>query len=670
MNTLLAPAIAILNRFKYAGKLMIVGLLFTAPIAVLLTQLVSRQMESIAFTRLELLGTEALPRLTNLIRDIQQYRGMAAAAAAGNASLASGLAAKHADVERDFADLDGFIGQTGDALQLATRSSDIKSRWVSAASAGGSPTDVFRRHSELVDAARLLIEHVGQTSQLVLDPGVTGYHLADISVNQAPQVAELHARVRGIGARSLADGSLTADEVEQLAGPLFSVRDVRERIARSLALIKAEDPSLTVNVEAVLNELTAAEDGMRRMIQEIRSGRVVTSQDFFAQASVPVDKSHALVGAVIPALTHALRARLAAEQQQLYVGAAVVLLASALIVYLSAGFFVSTRSAVKALVDAAEACASGDFSHRVRMESRDEMAIVGDGFNRMADRVGALVRELQGGVRTLADACVRLSESSHQVAAGSERQSGAAQETASSVEQLSVSITAVSESVEETVTASERARELSQSGEALARDTAREIARMADAVRASSDTIERLSEHSSRVSGIVRVIRDVADQTNLLALNAAIEAARAGELGRGFAVVADEVRKLAERTATATTEIAQVIESIEKATRDSVEGIQSVGECVDSGVSHAQRAAASLVEIQDGAATTLDRVATIAAATREQRSASHAIATSVEAIARMVDRNDQAVRDINAVVQQVEQQVNQVAALTARFKVA
>ncbi|MFO1321161.1 MAG: methyl-accepting chemotaxis protein [Burkholderiales bacterium] len=670
MNTLLAPAFAILDRFKYAGKFAIVGLLFATLTTVLLTQLIAGQLGTIAATRQALTGAEALPRLAALTRDLQQHRGMSTSAAAGNQSLVAGIAAKRADVDRQLADIDAFATRTQDALDISSRLATLKSQWASVSTSAGTPTEVFQRHTDLIESVRALQEHVGDSSKLVLEPDVTAFHLGDIAINLAPVLAEFHARVRGLGARSLADGALSADEAEQLATPLYAIRDLRERTVRSLAVIKAADAALASRIESQVAALAGAEENVHRAVQETRAGRTMTSQEFFTLASDPVDKSLALVGAVIPALEDNVRARMAAEQRRLFAEVAIVVVAAALIIYLAVGFFVATRRSVAALVKAAGACSAGDFSHRVRVDGRDEMAAIGDGFNRMADSVGGLVRELQAGVNTLSGACVKLSEASRQVAAGSEQQSSAAQGTASSVEQLSVSISSVSESVQETVAASERARELSVSGEMLARDTAREIGYMADAVRASTQTIERLSEHSSRVSGIVRVIRDVADQTNLLALNAAIEAARAGELGRGFAVVADEVRKLAERTATATTEIAQVIDSIEKGTRDSVAGIQSVGTCVESGVSHAQRAAAALVEIQEGASTTLERIATIAAATREQRSASHDIASSVESIAQMVDRNDQAVRDINAVVIDVEQQVHQVAALTGRFKVA
>lgn len=77
------------------------------------------------------------------------------------------------------------------------------------------------------------------------------------------------------------------------------------------------------------------------------------------------------------------------------------------------------------------------------------------------------------------------------------------------------------------------------------------------------ESINRIQDSTTRITGIVTIIQDIADQTNLLALNAAIEAARAGDQGRGFAVVADEVRKLAERVAHATQDVVRLIKEAE-----------------------------------------------------------------------------------------------------------
>src|SRR5690625_7979405 len=89
--------------------------------------------------------------------------------------------------------------------------------------------------------------------------------------------------------------------------------------------------------------------------------------------------------------------------------------------------------------------------------------------------------------------------------------------------------------------------DVAREGGEVVNQTVTKIRRIAEVVRASTDTVSQVGASSEQIGAIVSVIDEIADQTNLLALNAAIEAARAGDQGRGFAGVDAEVRTLAER---------------------------------------------------------------------------------------------------------------------------
>ena len=138
-------------------------------------------------------------------------------------------------------------------------------------------------------------------------------------------------------------------------------------------------------------------------------------------------------------------------------------------------------------------------------------------------------------------------------------------------------------------------------------------------------TVGSLSQQTSQIEDILRIIQDIADQTNLLALNAAIEAARAGENGRGFAVVAEEVRQLAERSKDATQEIQNVLAMIHS-------GAQSSLASVNHGQELVGRVNASLAEIHHAVQSTAEIVDAIARASVEQTERTSAAVELFESI--------------------------------------
>jgi len=156
-------------------------------------------------------------------------------------------------------------------------------------------------------------------------------------------------------------------------------------------------------------------------------------------------------------------------------------------------------------------------------------------------------------------------------------------------------------------------------------------------VSANADKVSVLGSLTSRITGFIGSIREIADLTNLIALNAAIEAARAGAEGRGFAVVADEVRDLAAQSLHAASEARSLLEEV-------AEQIVAVSGQMDEG----RRAVAGVEELSADAAEALDA---IVGATGEAERHSRAIAaTAVQQLeaATSLSRQIQQVADGSA----------------------
>ena len=205
------------------------------------------------------------------------------------------------------------------------------------------------------------------------------------------------------------------------------------------------------------------------------------------------------------------------------------------------------------------AIASGDLTARSLITSHDEMGLLGQDMNFMADKLSGIIRRLSDNCHSVSSAAIQMHSTADQMSTSTEELAAQASTIATACEEMSATSSEIARNCHEAASESSKANDAALVGAKVVDETVSVMSRIADRVRTTAQTVERLGARSDQIGAIIGTIEDIADQTNLLALNAAIEAARAGEQGRGFAVVADEVRALAERTTRATKEIGEMI---------------------------------------------------------------------------------------------------------------
>lgn len=218
----------------------------------------------------------------------------------------------------------------------------------------------------------------------------------------------------------------------------------------------------------------------------------------------------------------------------------------------------------------------GDLSHRVLIDTNDEMAELATTFNEMAAK-------MEQAIRKVLDASNHLSSSSQQLAAISEETTAqaievnesikqvasGAQDQAEQIEESNHLLRQVAEAIDFAAVSTNQITSDSTSTEQVGIQglkvvgnlnlTSEQFLRLAAQL---TEQVEEAALQSKQITSIVHTIQEISENTNLLALNAAIESARAGDAGRGFAVVAQEVRKLAERSKTEALSIKQLVNSM------------------------------------------------------------------------------------------------------------
>ena len=291
-----------------------------------------------------------------------------------------------------------------------------------------------------------------------------------------------------------------------------------------------------------------------------------------------------------------------------------------------------TRQIVLALrqtLQVVDRVASGDLSHDLRVERRDELGQLQQSMQRMTLSLRELIGGIRDGVTQIASAAEELSAVTEQTSAGVNAQKVETDQVATAMNEMAATVQEVARNAEQASEAAISADQLAREGDRVVQEAVAQIERLAAEVGNSTEAMGQLKRESDKIGGVLDVIKSVAQQTNLLALNAAIEAARAGEAGRGFAVVADEVRSLAQRTQQSTEEIEELIAGLQSGTQQVARVMDNSREMTHSTVELTRQAGHSLGNITRTVSTIQSMNQQIAAAAEQQSAVAEEINRSV-----------------------------------------
>ena len=591
-----------LARLKIAHKLILSGIVFALPLAVLLHYVTTQYNQGIRACQREIEGTALLEVCRSLQRDLREVESRDWLAAGGARSSPEEVAQTQQRINDALATLQS--GEDAWTKGLIDRLSGLW-RQHGASSSAASPTEQVPLDHQMVGITSELTLIILDDYSLTLDPELLTYHLMNASAPRLLQSQAALAEVGSVGLRAKAGGrrldALELSQMQAQCGALVNAIFPRMRYSLEVALredkrLNGADTSFQRSVPPSFERYVALATQLSLAVSNssTQAGAAPGPDRFIQMASAAEETGVTLGKMCNKELRTLLDARIAAQKRSrleavlmslmcvcLAMGVVMIVIRNitrplALVVNLT------TEIAAGKMKDAFDRVKSGEFREFVAADGSGGRAQTRDEIYKLTASVCRMTESLNGLLVKVLQACNQVAGSAHQTAEAVREVEAAVSEQAASTNQVSATSKEIHTTVQELARTMSSVTKMASDAAHTAQGGVNNLGGIRSAIdgllsssAAMTRTFESINEKTASIDKVITAITRVANRTNLLSLNAAIEAEKAGEKAGGFSVVALEVRRLADQTAVAALDIERQIREVQQAVQEGVSSVAS-----------------------------------------------------------------------------------------------
>jgi methyl-accepting chemotaxis protein len=658
-------------------RLLIISGSFLLPISVLLYFTIDGIQDRIDFAALEKQGNNFQRPLEKILRSLINHKNAALVVLGGDNTAITTTSKEETLLDSGVRALEGNGKAFGASLDFTVEGLAKRKREEANIDNFARKWDQFRKswqtmtpdackaeHDNLIKIIRLMITHLGDTSNLILDPDLDSFYMVDVSLVALPQAQERISTLISIYNSMVKNAGKNQDDKLAMAAQitLFQQNDL-DRVMSSLETAMNEDnnfygksESLHKNIPGPMEKFKKSGDNFIKLLGSLKDANLSMVNPQVIQAgNEALEDSFGLWDVCSSELEVLLDKRINKfKSDRLYsllLSALALSLSFLLVWYIGKGITVPIRSSSERL----EKLAKGDLASVVEIKGQGELGSMSLSLSKAISGMNSAIVLISGNAQKLIHSSSNQRQVSRSMVANATETSAQANAIASAAEEVSVNIRTVASAAEEMgATIREIARQAQQAAQ-----VANEAVSIADI---GNKAVLRLGENSNIIGNVIKVITSIAEQTNLLALNASIEAARAGEFGKGFAVVASEVKELAKETSKATEDIRTKIEGIQSDTREAVASNEKTRNIITK-IHEIQNTIAGAVEEQ--AATTREITKNVA----DAATGSSEIAKNITGLAEAAQSTSKGATDLEKAALGLDSMASELEQLVKTFQI-